>query len=57
MAFQDAWTSETERFRKLHIPPSPGRGADPSACFNINSMMGKTLYRHEMLSKFSENSK
>jgi hypothetical protein len=28
----------------------------PFCLFNINSMEGKTLYRHEMWSKFSENS-
>jgi uncharacterized radical SAM superfamily Fe-S cluster-containing enzyme len=58
MAFQDAWTSETERFRNCCIHTvTPDGKLIPFCLFNINSMEGKTLYRHEMWSKFSENSK
>jgi uncharacterized radical SAM superfamily Fe-S cluster-containing enzyme len=58
MAFQDAWTSETERFRNCCIHTvTPDGKLIPFCLFNINSMEGKTLYRHEMWSKYSENSK
>ncbi len=55
MAFQDAWTSETERFRNCCIHTvTPDGKLIPFCLFNINSQEGKTLYRHEMWSKFSE---
>lgn len=56
MAFQDAWTSETERFCNCCIHTvTPDGKLIPFCLFNINSQEGKTLYRHEMWSKFSEN--
>ncbi len=56
MAFQDAWTSETDRFRNCCIHTvTPDGKLIPFCLFNINSMDGRTLYRHEMWSKFSEN--
>ncbi len=55
MAFQDAWTSETERFRNCCIHTvTPDGKLIPFCLFNINSQDGKTLYRHEMWSKFCE---
>ncbi|MBN1109767.1 MAG: radical SAM protein [Methanomassiliicoccales archaeon] len=55
MAFQDAWTSETERFANCCIHTvTPDGKLIPFCLFNINSQDGKTLYRHEMWAKFSE---
>ena len=55
MAFQDAWNVETERFCNCCIHTvTPDGKLIPFCLFNINSQEGKTLYRHEMWSKYSE---
>jgi hypothetical protein len=55
MAFQDAWTSETERFCNCCIHTvTPDGKLIPFCLFNINSKQGKTIYRHEMWSKYGK---
>lgn len=55
MAFQDAWTSETERFCNCCIHTvTPDGKLIPFCLFNINSRQGKTIYRHEMWSKYGK---
>jgi uncharacterized radical SAM superfamily Fe-S cluster-containing enzyme len=55
MAFQDAWTVETERLCNCCIHTvTPDGKLIPFCLFNINSKSGKTLYRHEMWSKYGK---
>jgi len=55
MAFQDAWTVETERLCNccIHTVTPDGR-LIPFCLFNINSKDGRTLYRHEIWSKYGK---
>ena len=55
MPFQDVWNVETERLRGccIHTVTPDGR-LIPFCLFNINSVHGKTLYRHEILEKYSQ---
>jgi len=58
MAFQDAWTVETERLCNCCIHTvTPDGKLIPFCLFNINSKNGKTLYRHEIWSKFGKGGK
>ena len=55
MAFQDAWTVETERLCNCCIHTvTPDGKLIPFCLFNINSKSGKTIYRHEMWSKYGK---
>ncbi len=55
MAFQDAWTVETERLCNCCIHTvTPDGKLIPFCLFNINSKNGKTLYRHEIWSKYGK---
>ncbi len=55
MPFQDVWNVETERLRNccIHTVTPDGR-LIPFCLFNINSLNGGTLYRHEIFSKFKK---
>ncbi|MCE5296963.1 MAG: radical SAM protein, partial [Euryarchaeota archaeon] len=54
MAFQDAWNVETERLCNCCIHTvTPDGKLIPFCLFNINGEDGRTLYRHEMWSKFA----
>ena len=54
MAFQDAWNVETERLCNCCIHTvTPDGKLIPFCLFNINGGDGRTLYRHEMWSKFA----
>jgi uncharacterized radical SAM superfamily Fe-S cluster-containing enzyme len=58
MAFQDAWTVETERLCNCCIHTvTPDGKLIPFCLFNINSKNGKTLYRHEIWSKYGKGGK
>jgi uncharacterized radical SAM superfamily Fe-S cluster-containing enzyme len=50
MAFQDAWTIETDRLEEccIHVVTSTGK-LIPFCIFNISSTNGYTLYRHREL--------
>ncbi|MDD1768349.1 MAG: radical SAM protein [Methanomassiliicoccales archaeon] len=53
MPFQDVWNVETERLRNCCIHTvTPDGKLIPFCLFNINSVNGKTLYRHEVLAKY-----
>ena len=54
MPFQDVWNVETERLKGccIHTVTPDGR-LIPFCLFNINSVHGKTLYRHEILEKYA----
>jgi hypothetical protein len=55
MAFQDAWNVETERLCNCCIHTiTPDGKLIPFCLFNINGADGRTLYRHEMWSKFAK---
>lgn len=55
MAFQDAWNVETERLMNCCIHTiTPDGKLIPFCLFNINGADGRTLYRHEMWSKFAQ---
>ncbi|MFA5313356.1 MAG: radical SAM (seleno)protein TrsS [Methanomassiliicoccales archaeon] len=55
MAFQDAWNVETERLCNCCIHTvTPDGKLIPFCLFNINGEDGRTLYRHEMWSKFAK---
>lgn len=55
MPFQDVWNVETERLQNccIHTVTPDGR-LIPFCLFNINSLDGKTLYRHEVFSKYGK---
>lgn len=54
MAFQDAWNVETERLCNCCIHTiTPDGKLIPFCLFNINGADGRTLYRHEMWSKYA----
>jgi uncharacterized radical SAM superfamily Fe-S cluster-containing enzyme len=55
MHFQDVWNVETERLCNccIHTVTPDGR-LIPFCLFNINSKNGKTLYRHEIWSKYGK---
>jgi hypothetical protein len=55
MPFQDVWTVDTDRLRGccIHTVTPDGR-LIPFCLFNINSLHGKTLYRHEILEKYAK---
>ncbi|MBC7108741.1 MAG: radical SAM protein [Methanomassiliicoccales archaeon] len=55
MPFQDVWNVETERLKNccIHTVTPDGR-LIPFCLFNINSIHGKTLYRHEIFSKYKK---
>lgn len=54
MPFQDVWNVETERLKGccIHTVTPDGR-LIPFCLFNINSVHGKTLYRHEIFEKYA----
>jgi uncharacterized radical SAM superfamily Fe-S cluster-containing enzyme len=55
MAFQDAWNVETERLCNCCIHTiTPDGKLIPFCLFNINGADGRTLYRHEMWSKYAQ---
>ena len=54
MAFQDVWNIELERVRECCIHEvTPDNRLIPFCLFNVSSVDGKTLYRHDILSKFA----
>lgn len=54
MAFQDVWNIELERVQEccIHVV-TPDRRLIPFCLFNVSGINGKTLYRHNILSKFA----
>lgn len=54
MPFQDVWTVEAERLQGCCIHTvTPDGKLIPFCLFNINSLDGKTLYRHKVFSNFA----
>jgi len=54
MAFQDVWNIELERVHECCIHEvTPDKRLIPFCMFNVSSIDGKTLYRHDILSKFA----
>jgi 7,8-dihydro-6-hydroxymethylpterin dimethyltransferase len=46
MAFQDAWTLDTERLRQCHIHVvAPDRRIIPFCAYNLTDSEGRALYR------------
>ncbi len=58
MAFQDAWTGETERWERccIHMVTPDGRLV-PFCLFNVNNKDGETLYRHQAFRPYGEKMK
>jgi len=55
MPFQDVWNVETDRLKGCCIHTvTPDGKLIPFCLFNINSLDGKTLYRHELWSKYAK---
>ena len=54
MPFQDVWNVDTDRLKGCCIHTvTPDGKLIPFCLFNINSVHGKTLYRHEILEKYA----
>jgi uncharacterized radical SAM superfamily Fe-S cluster-containing enzyme len=52
LLYQDMWTVDTDRLTGCCIPTvTPDGKLRPRGLFKINSVHGKTLYRHEILKK------
>lgn len=55
MHFQDAWNIDLERLKKccIHVV-TPDKRLIPFCAFNVTSINGETLYRHNILSKYAK---
>ncbi|MEM2511386.1 MAG: radical SAM protein [Candidatus Methanomethylicia archaeon] len=55
MAFQDAWTVETDRLEEccIHVVTPTGK-LIPFCAFNVSSINGQTLYRHKELNYLND---
>ena len=55
MPFQDVWNIELERLEKCCIyEVTPDKRIIPFCLFNVSSVDDRTLYRHEILSKYAK---